>query len=345
MVVERHRPGARRRLRRRARRSSASRSRRRPTARSTTRWSQTVRDHDPDGIPLPFMVPFATDAKHTAAAGRPDVRLLAAPPRPGRAIPRALPRRRRARRRRRPALGPAGPLRRRPPLLRLTDGSPRAPIRYPAPRDARGMRRRRFPAYGRRPMAARAARATIRIDGGTCVHHQRRHHDGQVRTPGLVRTPLRPPGRLRAARARGHDERDLDRRDGRPLTNAHGPPRVAARRDDRAGAANGVRPPPGLSAGAAATPRRRGSTVAASSQLVHRKIRRSVPAPLGIVIGRVVMAAVLGHLAPAAVLVAVLEAVAELQTASGPSSGLLSVCGRSFWHRGRVPVTPARGFP
>ena len=26
----------------------------------------TVRDHDPDGIPLPFMVPFATDAKHTA---------------------------------------------------------------------------------------------------------------------------------------------------------------------------------------------------------------------------------------------------------------------------------------
>jgi acetylornithine deacetylase/succinyl-diaminopimelate desuccinylase-like protein len=26
----------------------------------------TVVDHDPDGIPLPFMVPFATDAKHTA---------------------------------------------------------------------------------------------------------------------------------------------------------------------------------------------------------------------------------------------------------------------------------------
>jgi acetylornithine deacetylase/succinyl-diaminopimelate desuccinylase-like protein len=31
----------------------------------------TVRDHDPDGIPLPFMVPFATDAKHTAALGIP----------------------------------------------------------------------------------------------------------------------------------------------------------------------------------------------------------------------------------------------------------------------------------
>jgi acetylornithine deacetylase/succinyl-diaminopimelate desuccinylase-like protein len=29
--------------------------------------AQTVRDHDPDAIPVPFMVPFATDAKHTAA--------------------------------------------------------------------------------------------------------------------------------------------------------------------------------------------------------------------------------------------------------------------------------------
>jgi acetylornithine deacetylase/succinyl-diaminopimelate desuccinylase-like protein len=31
----------------------------------------TVVDHDPAGIPLPFMVPFATDAKHTAALGVP----------------------------------------------------------------------------------------------------------------------------------------------------------------------------------------------------------------------------------------------------------------------------------
>jgi acetylornithine deacetylase/succinyl-diaminopimelate desuccinylase-like protein len=31
----------------------------------------TVRDHDPAGIPLPFMVPFATDAKHTATLGIP----------------------------------------------------------------------------------------------------------------------------------------------------------------------------------------------------------------------------------------------------------------------------------
>jgi acetylornithine deacetylase/succinyl-diaminopimelate desuccinylase-like protein len=27
---------------------------------------EAVRDHDPDGVPVPFMVPFATDAKHTA---------------------------------------------------------------------------------------------------------------------------------------------------------------------------------------------------------------------------------------------------------------------------------------
>jgi acetylornithine deacetylase/succinyl-diaminopimelate desuccinylase-like protein len=29
----------------------------------------TLRDHDPDAVPLPFMVPFATDAKHTATLG------------------------------------------------------------------------------------------------------------------------------------------------------------------------------------------------------------------------------------------------------------------------------------
>ena len=31
----------------------------------------TIRDHDPDAIPLPVMVPFATDAKHTATVGTP----------------------------------------------------------------------------------------------------------------------------------------------------------------------------------------------------------------------------------------------------------------------------------
>ena len=32
---------------------------------------ETIRDHDPDGIPLPVMAPFATDAKHTDAVGTP----------------------------------------------------------------------------------------------------------------------------------------------------------------------------------------------------------------------------------------------------------------------------------
>ncbi|MFL5675588.1 MAG: M20/M25/M40 family metallo-hydrolase [Chloroflexota bacterium] len=31
----------------------------------------TIREHDPDGIPLPVMAPFATDAKHTASVGTP----------------------------------------------------------------------------------------------------------------------------------------------------------------------------------------------------------------------------------------------------------------------------------
>jgi len=31
----------------------------------------TLRDHDPDGIPLPIMAPFATDAKHTVKLGVP----------------------------------------------------------------------------------------------------------------------------------------------------------------------------------------------------------------------------------------------------------------------------------
>jgi len=31
----------------------------------------TVREHDPDGVPVPFMVPFATDAKHTTGLGVP----------------------------------------------------------------------------------------------------------------------------------------------------------------------------------------------------------------------------------------------------------------------------------
>ena len=33
--------------------------------------AQAIRDHDPDGVPLPVMVPFATDAKYTAHLGVP----------------------------------------------------------------------------------------------------------------------------------------------------------------------------------------------------------------------------------------------------------------------------------
>jgi acetylornithine deacetylase/succinyl-diaminopimelate desuccinylase-like protein len=32
---------------------------------------EVIRDHDPDGIPLPVMVPFATDGKHTIPLGVP----------------------------------------------------------------------------------------------------------------------------------------------------------------------------------------------------------------------------------------------------------------------------------
>ena len=32
---------------------------------------QVVRDHDPEGVPLPFLAPFATDAKHLSRIGIP----------------------------------------------------------------------------------------------------------------------------------------------------------------------------------------------------------------------------------------------------------------------------------
>ena len=67
------RAGARRRLRDRARSIFGRAGRgagRRPAVRRCS--SRRVRDHDPDGIPLPVMAPFATDAKHTArSASRP----------------------------------------------------------------------------------------------------------------------------------------------------------------------------------------------------------------------------------------------------------------------------------
>jgi acetylornithine deacetylase/succinyl-diaminopimelate desuccinylase-like protein len=32
---------------------------------------QVLRDHDPDAVPIPFLAPFATDAKHLARIGVP----------------------------------------------------------------------------------------------------------------------------------------------------------------------------------------------------------------------------------------------------------------------------------
>ena len=82
--------------------------------------AQTLRDHDPAAVPVPIMAPFATDAKYRRPPGHPDLWLLAAAPRAGRTLPRPLPRRRRAGLSRRAPVRPAGPLRRRPPLLRLS---------------------------------------------------------------------------------------------------------------------------------------------------------------------------------------------------------------------------------
>ena len=80
----------------------------------------TIRDHDPDGIPLPVMAPVRHRRQAHRVRRHADVRLLTAAARPRGALPRAVPRHRRARLDRRAALGPAGPLRRGPPLLLLT---------------------------------------------------------------------------------------------------------------------------------------------------------------------------------------------------------------------------------
>ncbi len=78
----------------------------------------TLRDHDPDGVPLPVMAPFATDAKAAALVGTPTYGFS-----PLRLDPdeRFLERFHGVDERvvaRRPALRAAGPVRRGPPLLR-----------------------------------------------------------------------------------------------------------------------------------------------------------------------------------------------------------------------------------
>ena len=118
-LVERARAGARRRLRRSSSSSSGRPSRRRPRARCYDLLVATIRDHDPDGDPAAGHGAVRDRRQAHGPARHPDLRLLAAPARPGRAVPRALPRRRRAGLARGAPLGPAGPLRRGAPLLRL----------------------------------------------------------------------------------------------------------------------------------------------------------------------------------------------------------------------------------
>ena len=146
----------------RADRSSARRSRRPPRARSTTSSSATLRDHDPDGIPLPVMAPFATDAKHTAPLGVPTYGFSPLRLDARRAVPRAVPRRRRARLARRPALGAARPVRRGPPLLRLTAAA--------VAQASRSDRRRRSPDDGpaRRRSCRRRAVPPAQSRSGSC---------------------------------------------------------------------------------------------------------------------------------------------------------------------------------
>ena len=77
-----------------------------------------IREHDPEGVPLPAMAPVLDRREAPARARRLDVRLLADAPATGRDVPRAVARRRRARVARGPPLGPAGPVRCRPAVLR-----------------------------------------------------------------------------------------------------------------------------------------------------------------------------------------------------------------------------------
>ena len=84
---------------------------RRPsTARFTALLEQVMRDHDAGAVPLPFLAPFATDAKHLARIGVPTYGF--SPLKTGRddGLLDADARRRRARQRRGAAVRPAGAL-------------------------------------------------------------------------------------------------------------------------------------------------------------------------------------------------------------------------------------------
>ena len=79
-----------------------------------------VREHDPDGVPLPAMAPYATDAKHLLDLGVPTFGFSPMRQPPDETYLEPLARGRRARVPRGPPLGPARPLRCRPEVLRMT---------------------------------------------------------------------------------------------------------------------------------------------------------------------------------------------------------------------------------
>ena len=95
----------------------------------------TLRDHDPEASRCR---PWHHSRRTRSPPSRSGPRRTASrrSPRPRRALPRALPRRRRAGLRRRPAVGPPGPLRRRPPLLRLIGRPSALASRRHSPGDA-----------------------------------------------------------------------------------------------------------------------------------------------------------------------------------------------------------------
>ena len=159
----------------------------------------------------------------TRAARHPDLRVLAPPAAARGPLPRPLPRGRRASLARRAPLGPAGPLRRRPALLRLTGSRdagrpPRGAGRGPAHRSP--CRRRPRPPPRRLVVVGR------RIVVG-------RLHRG----PGPVVVPVLEIARSRSAVNRSFIEHHLRRASGRPIARRPRPrslaprPRDAARRD------------------------------------------------------------------------------------------------------------------
>ena len=112
--LARHRDRAAHRQRRRRQRHTRTRTGLYPILEAV------IREHDPEGVPLPVMAPFSTDAKHLQELGVPMFGFSPLRQPPGRDLSRSLPRDRRAGVARGPSLGPARPLRCRAEVLRMT---------------------------------------------------------------------------------------------------------------------------------------------------------------------------------------------------------------------------------